>query len=68
MTAVKQHPGAAFAVAILLAGWVASVAIRTWQRVEVNVVAEMIAAGTAAGILYSKMSGRPPGSDEGATS
>lgn len=68
MTAVKQHPGAAFAVAILLVGWVASVVIRAWQHVEVNVVAEMVGAGTAAGILYSKMSGKPPGSDDGATS
>jgi hypothetical protein len=69
MTALKQHPvGAVLAVSILLAGWVASVVIRTWQHVEVELVVEMMGAATAAGIVYAKMSGRGPGGDDGTAS
>lgn len=70
MTALKQHPaGAVLAVSILLAGWVASVVIRTWQHIEVELVVEMMGAATAAGIVYAKMSGRSgPGSDDGTAS
>ena len=68
MTAVgRSNFGAVVAVSILLAGWVATVVIRTWQHVEVHVVEEMMGAAVAAGVVYAKMSGKPPGSDDGTT-
>jgi hypothetical protein len=66
MTAVGRRPGAAIAVAIALTGWSASVIIRTWRGMQVDVAAEGTAVMLAAAALYAKMSGRGSGPDDGA--
>lgn len=61
MTATRPRlDGALVAVVILLAGWVLSVGVRAWNRVEVDIVAELAACSLAAGGLYARMKGKPP--------
>jgi hypothetical protein len=58
--------GAAVAVGIALSGWAASVIVRTWKGMHVEVAAEGTGVMLAAGALYAKMSGRGSGNDDGA--
>lgn len=55
---------------LLMAGWVASACIRSWQGVEVHIVEEMLGAGTATAIVYAQMSGgaKPSEDQEGGAS
>jgi hypothetical protein len=59
---------AALVAGLLVAGWVASACIRSWKGIQVDVVAEMIGAGTAAALIYAKMGGKPSGDGEGGAS
>lgn len=71
MSAALGRPtAAAIAVGLMVAGWVASVVIRSLHQVEVKIVEEVSGVGLAAALLYTKMSGRRDGSgpDEGAAS
>jgi hypothetical protein len=53
-------------VGIALSGWAASVIVRTWKGMHVEVAAEGTGVMLAAGALYAKMSGRGSGNDDGA--
>ena len=70
MTAVgRGNLGAAVAVGIVMAGWVATVIVRNWKGIHVEVAAEGAAIMLAAGGLYAKMVGRNGGGpDDGAAS
>lgn len=67
MTAVgRNNLGAAVAVAIALTGWAASVIVRTWKGMHVEVAAEGTGVMLAAGALYARMAGRNgSGPDDG---
>jgi len=52
--------GALITAVILMVGWVLSVGMRLWNRMEVDIVAELPVAALATGALYMKMSGKPP--------
>ena len=52
---------AGIAVGILLAGWVASVGIRSWNKVSVEIVPEIMGAAMASGLLWSKITGSSAG-------
>lgn len=69
MTAtMRNNPAAAWVAGLLVAGWVASVVIRTLQGTEVKMEAEVPVVAMAAGLVFTKMSGRGGGAgpDEGA--
>lgn len=70
MTAtMRNNIGAVIVSGLLVAGWVASVVIRALRGIEVHMEAEIPVVGMSAGVIYTKMSGRPGGGsgpDEGA--
>jgi hypothetical protein len=67
-TAMRNNTAAALVSGLLIAGWVASVVIRALQGTEVKMEAEVPVVAMAAGLVYTKMSGRGGGAgpDEGA--
>lgn len=69
MTAtMRNNAAAAWVAGLLVGGWVASVVIRTLRGMEVNMEAEGPVFAMAAGLVYTKMSGRGgSGPDEGAS-
>lgn len=63
---MRNNVGAAVVAGIVMAGWVATVIVRNWKGIDVEVAAEGVAIMLAAGGLYSKMSGRNgSGPDDG---
>lgn len=65
MAAMSRRPDALIAVVIMLVGWVASVGIRSWQHMEVDIVAEATGVALAVAVVYGKMSGRGDDGEDG---
>lgn len=62
----RNRPGvAAIVTTLLMLGWVVSACIRSYQGVKVEIASEMMGAGIACALVYSRLS--KGSSDEGDT-